>query len=101
MYALALDAVRPADDQLKQQVDWLMSHRSGHRWSPEKATGLAMQALCNWYGRTKFTGERYRLTIFVNDLKAQEVEIDADPFEELIQCVTIPPPVHVAFAQSQ
>ncbi|MCO6453957.1 MAG: tetratricopeptide repeat protein [Pirellulaceae bacterium] len=76
IYALALDKVTPADDRLRQQVDWLMAHRTGHRWLPDKATGPAMQALCRWFGRTRFEGQKYELTIFVNDQQAHKLQVD-------------------------
>jgi uncharacterized protein YfaS (alpha-2-macroglobulin family)/TolA-binding protein len=78
LYALALDKAAPSDARLAEQVDWLLAHRTGHRWSPDKATGPAMLALCDWFARTRFTGERYKLTMWVNDLKAHELEINDD-----------------------
>jgi uncharacterized protein YfaS (alpha-2-macroglobulin family)/TolA-binding protein len=76
LYALALRKVAPSSPKLEQQVDWLIGHRTGHRWSPEKATGPAMLALCGWYGQATFTGEKYKLTVFVNDLLLKEIEVD-------------------------
>src|SRR5690606_11961315 len=48
IYALALDKTTPASPRLKEQVDWLLAHRTGHRWSPDKATGPAMLVLGSW-----------------------------------------------------
>jgi uncharacterized protein YfaS (alpha-2-macroglobulin family)/tetratricopeptide (TPR) repeat protein len=77
LYALALNRTTPASPQLKAQVDWLLAHRTGNRWSPEKATGPAMLVLGDWYARTRFAGERYELTIYVNDLLLETLTIDA------------------------
>lgn len=77
-YALALEQVDTASPRLSAQVDWLMAHRVGHRWSPDKATGPAMLALGKWFTRTKFQGEKYTLTIYVNDLLAQKLDISPD-----------------------
>lgn len=84
IYALALDKSVPADARLKEQVDWLMAHRTGHRWNPEKATGPAMLALCQWFSRTKFKGEHYKLNVFVNDLLAKELDITEETTTQTI-----------------
>lgn len=73
-YALALEQLNPADARLRAQVDWLLAHRVGHRWSPDKATGPAMLALGKWFTRTQFQAEKYTLTIYVNDLLAKKLE---------------------------
>lgn len=75
LVALALEQLSPTDAKLATQIDWLLAHRVGHRWSPDKATGPAMLALGKWFARTKFASERYKLTIYVNDLLAKEVEV--------------------------
>lgn len=75
IYALALDKTTPASPRLKEQVDWLLAHRTGHRWSPDKATGPAMLVLGSWYARTRFAGQRYQLTLYVNDLLLQTLDI--------------------------
>ena len=48
-----LAASRP---KAKELVDWLMAHRTGNRWAPEKATGPAALALCRWFADSRFTG---------------------------------------------
>ncbi len=78
LHAIALEKAATGNGELKKQVDWLMAHRTGHRWSPDKATGPAMLAACRWFAKTRFEGEKYKLAIVVNDLAAQELEIDAD-----------------------
>jgi len=77
IYALALDAVTPAEAKLQAQIDWLMAHRTGHRWSPDKATGPAMLAVCRSFVRSQFDSDKYKLTIYVNNFLAKELEIDA------------------------
>jgi len=51
LYALGLQEVTPAAPEAKQLVDWLMAHRTGHRFSPERATGPAAMALCAEFAR--------------------------------------------------
>ena len=53
-----------------------MAHRTGNRWAPEKATGPAALALCRWFADSRFTGERYKLTVFVNDVQVKVLDID-------------------------
>ena len=62
--------------KLKELVDWLMAHRTGNRWAPEKATGPAALALCRWFADSRFTVERYKLTVFVNDVQVKVLDID-------------------------
>ena len=80
LYALAIQEVSPqtgkSSPKLKELVDWLMAHRTGNRWAPEKATGPAALALCRWFADTRFTGERYKLTVFVNDVQIKVLDID-------------------------
>ncbi|MCA9164106.1 MAG: tetratricopeptide repeat protein, partial [Planctomycetales bacterium] len=87
IYALALERVAPNDVRLREQIEWLMAHRTGSRWSPDKATGPAMLAACRWYERTRFVGDAYKLTVFVNDLQAGELNIDAS---SLTQTIDVP-----------
>jgi alpha-2-macroglobulin len=75
LYALLLVQVDPAADRTRETVDWLMAHRTGHRWSPEKATGPATMALSQWYARSRFEGEKYQLTVMVNDKEAAVLEV--------------------------
>jgi alpha-2-macroglobulin len=76
LMALALAKITPEDPKLKEQVDWLMSQRRGHRWSPEKATGPATLVICDYYARAKFETEKYQLTLFVNDLQVKQLTIE-------------------------
>ncbi|NUQ64841.1 MAG: tetratricopeptide repeat protein [Pirellulales bacterium] len=76
LYALAIQAVNPQSPKSKELIDWLMAHRTGHRWSPDKATGPAALALCHWFAASRFAGERYRLIVWVNDRQAVDLEMD-------------------------
>ncbi len=83
LYTLALQLAAdpgagPANGQSREQINWLMAHRSGHRWSPEKATGPAALAVAQWYSKTRFVNEHYKLAVFVNDIQVKELDIDAD-----------------------
>ena len=76
LWALALQQVAPQSPKAKELVEWLLAHRVGHRWSPDKATGPATLALCQWFGTSRFEAERYTLTVFVNDVRAKVLEVD-------------------------
>ncbi len=76
LYALAIQEVSPKSPKAKELVDWLMAHRTGNRWAPEKATGPAALAACRWFADSRFTGERYKLTVFVNDVQVKVLDID-------------------------
>ncbi len=76
LYALALEQVLADSPKLKLQVDWLMTHRTGHRWSPDKATGPATLALARWFAKTQFDDEHYKLTVTVNDVEVKTLDID-------------------------
>lgn len=74
LFALGLNAI--ADDgELRSQADWLMSHRTGYRWSPLKATGPAVLALSRWFGDSKSKREHYRLKILVNGREAKTLDV--------------------------
>lgn len=76
LYALALQAATPQDPRAQEQIDWLLSHRTGNRWTPDKATGPAALALCTWFAETRFEGQRYRLAVFVNDVQAGVLDFE-------------------------
>ena len=78
LYAVALEKTVPRDNRLREQIDWLMAHRTGYRWSPDKATGPAMLALCRWFAETRLEGEKYKLAVYVNDKLAGELDVDKD-----------------------
>ncbi len=49
LHALALEQLSPGAPQAQAAIDWLLAHRTGHRWSPDKATGPATLALARWF----------------------------------------------------
>jgi hypothetical protein len=85
--ALVLVAVDPTADRTREMVDWLMAHRTGHRWTPEKATGPATLALAKWFAGSRFEGEKYQLTLLVNGKEAATLQIDSSM---LTQTVDVP-----------
>lgn len=78
LYLLSLEKVSPDSPKNKELVDWLMAHRTGHRWSPDKATGPAALGLGQWYAKTRFDEEHYELTIVVNGFEAKKLDITKD-----------------------
>ena len=75
--ALALQKVTPKAPKAKELVDWLLARRTGHRWTPDKATGPAALALCAWFAESRFQGEHYKLAVYVNDVQAKVLDIDS------------------------
>ena len=85
LYLLAQEKVAPDAAKTRQLVEWLLSHRSGFRWSPDKATGPATLALGEWFAKTRFEGEHYQLTIVVNDVDAATLDITLDAGTQTVQ----------------
>jgi uncharacterized protein YfaS (alpha-2-macroglobulin family)/TolA-binding protein len=77
LHALAVQAATGRAAAAGQLVDWLLAHRRGHRWSPDKATGPAALAICQWFAETPRPSERYRLAVSVNDTQVAELDVDA------------------------
>ena len=75
LHALVLVRIDPTADHTRALADWLMAHRTGHRWSPEKATGPATLALTEWYARSRFQTEKYQLTVLVNQKEAAVLDV--------------------------
>ena len=76
LFALAIQKVSPKDTKAEKLVEWLLAHRTGHRWTPEKATGPAALALCEWFAKNRFDGEHYKLAVSVNDKPVAELDVD-------------------------
>ena len=76
IWALAAEAAAPRSQKAEQQVDWLLAHRVGHRWSPDRATGPATLALARWFAQNRFQGGKYTLAVLVNDKPAARLEVD-------------------------
>ena len=77
LYALALEQVSPDSPKIQAEVDWLLAHRTGNRWAPDKATGPAVATLANWFARNRFDEQHYKLTLLVNNLQAAVLDVDA------------------------
>ncbi|NLS96777.1 MAG: tetratricopeptide repeat protein [Planctomycetaceae bacterium] len=84
LYALLLVEIEPTSDRTREVTDWLMSHRTGHRWTPEKATGTATLALSDWYARSRFEGEKYQLTVVVNEKEAAVLEVEPSAITQTV-----------------
>ena len=76
LYAMAIQRVAPQSPQAKESVDWLLSHRIARRWTPDKATGPATLALAAWFAQNRFQGQRYRLSVSVNDVQVRRLDVD-------------------------
>lgn len=85
LFALAVQQTAPDSPPAAELVDWLMAHRTGHRWSPDKATGPAAMAVCDWFAEKRFTNEKYTLTVFVNDRRAAVLELGEDAGPQTIE----------------
>ncbi len=72
---LALEQVAPRSLQTKAAVDWLMAHRVGSRWSPDRATGPAALALCQWFAESRFAGDHYKLDVLVNGTRVETMDV--------------------------
>lgn len=88
LYALALEAVLPQSPELPRQIDWLMAHRVGNRWIPDRATGPAAFALTQWFANQGFQNESCRITVFVNDFQVASLSLDP---QSATQSVLVPP----------
>ncbi|GAB4145397.1 MAG: hypothetical protein Tsb009_17540 [Planctomycetaceae bacterium] len=88
LYLLALQAVKPADKKSRELAEWLMAARIGSRWQPEKANGPAIAALAEWFAHTKFTAEKYTLSVFVNGKLVENISVD--PSKDGSRTLTVP-----------
>ncbi|WP_156512722.1 MG2 domain-containing protein [Planctomyces sp. SH-PL62] len=75
LVCLAYARTRPQAAELAQGIDWLEAHRFGLGWNPRKAKGPAVAALAAFHGKTPESGDRYKLTITVNDRKVSEIDV--------------------------
>ncbi|MDZ4781293.1 MAG: tetratricopeptide repeat protein [Planctomycetia bacterium] len=76
LYAFASMQIAPQSPKTRELVNWLMEHRTGNRWAPDKATGPATVALAKWFAAQRFAGEHYKLSVFVNDTQVEVVDVD-------------------------
>ncbi|MFC1715758.1 tetratricopeptide repeat protein [Candidatus Poribacteria bacterium] len=72
---LAMEAIRPDSPLVKETVEYLLSKRDLHGYSPYKARGPAVAALAVYYGKTQFTGSDYRLKVSVNGDGVESIEV--------------------------
>ena len=67
--------MRPQAPELDGAVAWLLAHRAGTGWQPNKAKGPALAALASYYGRAAAAEDRYKLTVTVNDSQVAELNV--------------------------
>lgn len=94
LHLMALEVLHPTDKSAKETADWLMAARTSFRWTQEKANGPAIVALSDWFARTKFADEKYKLAISVNDQAVETIEFD--PATDGTRRVAIPANLLVA-----
>ena len=75
LVALAYARVRPQAPELDGAVAWLLAHRAGTGWQPNKAKGPALAALASYYGRAARAEDRFKLTVTVNDTQVAELNV--------------------------
>ncbi len=74
--AYAASQLDPRSQRTIQWCEWLLAHRTGHRWVPDKATGPATLALARHYATQSTSAAEYQLTVYVNDQKVETLQID-------------------------
>jgi alpha-2-macroglobulin len=77
--ALAFAKARPQSPDLDAACEWLLAHRLGNGWNPEKAKGAAVAALTSFYGKAGLAEDRYRLVVTVNDAEVYRAEVIGSP----------------------
>jgi uncharacterized protein YfaS (alpha-2-macroglobulin family)/TolA-binding protein len=75
---LATESIRPNAPTVKQYVDYLLSKRVYHGYSPYRAKGPVVSALATYYGTTQFAKSDYRLSIVVNGDKIKDIEVRSE-----------------------
>jgi tetratricopeptide (TPR) repeat protein len=85
LYALATQLVAPESAAAKDVSDWLMAHRMGNRWNPDKATGPATLALAKWFGKNRLGDQRYRLTVSVNETEVANLDLSPEAQTQSIE----------------
>ncbi|MCC9609742.1 tetratricopeptide repeat protein [Blastopirellula sp. JC732] len=78
LYALCLYKLSPQQEELRKEVEWLMQHRCGARWAPEKAVGPIMLAVCGYNATKQLAADAYDLTVMVNDKPLKTLKFDAN-----------------------
>ena len=85
LYALASEQVGPKSPKTKGLIDGLLARRSGYRWTPDKATGPAMLALCQWFAEKRFEGQRYKLAVVVNNVPVATLDVDPAAGSQVVE----------------
>lgn len=78
LYALCLYELSPQQEELRKEVEWLMQHRCGSRWAPEKAIGPIMLSVCGFNATKQLAADAYDLTVIVNDKPLKTLKFDAE-----------------------
>ena len=76
LLCLALQKATAQPAKAQELADWLLAHRGGNRWQPDKATGPATMALCRSFSNRRFEGGQYQLAVYVNDRQVDVLKID-------------------------
>ena len=85
LYALALQNADPRSKKVDSLVQTLLSARHATRWAPDKATGPATMAISHWLRGAKLETERYRIELWVNEQRIEEIEFDRDAQTRVIK----------------
>jgi TolA-binding protein len=84
LLGLALARSATESSKLAEVVKRLEADRAGRRWSPDSATGPAAATLAAWYEKHQVGGERYQLTIVVNNREAAKINVDPTAATQLV-----------------
>ncbi|TWT33373.1 tetratricopeptide repeat protein [Blastopirellula retiformator] len=85
LYALCQYKLSPQQEELRKEVEWLMQHRCGARWAPEKAVGPIMLAVCGYNATKQLAADAYDLTVIVNDKPLKTLKFDAESTTQTLE----------------
>ncbi len=85
---LAHQQIKPEGAEVRQLAKWLMAARVGSRWPIEKANGPTIAALADWYARSRHVGEKYKMTVSVNNEPVKSFTVD--PSKEGSRRIEVP-----------
>ncbi len=84
LVTLAYAQVRPQSPRVKEGVERLLALRSGWRFSPEHAKGIAVCALTSYFKDAQYAQSDYRLKVLVNDNEIKSLTgKDSTPIERI------------------
>jgi hypothetical protein len=81
LVAIVVDAIQrgvATSPKVKEGIEWLLARRYGICWFSPRLTQAAVQALARYYGATRFSADRYRVSVRVNNQSVTDVEVAAD-----------------------